>query len=474
MSSKVDNCTPPSCTDQIFSEETDMKRDLGLVESISIVIGRIIGSGIFRTPAPIMLAVGSTSLFGFVWMLGGIATIFGAVCYAELVAMMPRSGGPYIYIKASFGPLWAFLRGWATFFVSETGAIAAVALVFAEYLNAVWLLSTGARFSIYYEIAIALAAIWILTAINLFGVFLSGMVQNIFSSIKVLAIGAIIGISFTSTGNMSANVEPFWPDTFGWDTLESIGKALRYAFFAFSGWQGATFIAEEVKNPRRNLPLSLFLGIAGVTILYIGANLAYLNHLSVEQIKTSKWVASEALKVAIGSTGGILIAFAVMINTFGNVSTQILCKARTWQAMARDGLFFKGIDKIHPRFKTPNNSLIIQGIWASILLIFAGISKIYSNSKTGLYETIIDYFSATGAVFVIMTFLAVFVMRRKYPDVHRPYKAWLYPFSLIVIIIIYAAYLLLTIQTAFWGSMAGFLLTATGLIYYFFVVKRRI
>ncbi|MFC1669640.1 APC family permease [Spirochaetota bacterium] len=450
----------------LFSEDTDYKRDLGLVESISIVIGRIIGSGIFRTPAPIMALVGSTALFGIVWVIGGIVTIFGAVCYAELVAMMPKSGGPYVYLKAAYNPVWSFLRGWAMFFVSETGAIAAVALVFAEYMNALWKIAYGTSFSHVAEILLALSTIWILTAINMYGVLLSGMIQNIFSFIKIVAIGAIIGTCFVSVGNTSNFSSPLWAEEFSWKSILAIGAALRYAFFAYSGWEGATYIAEEVRNPRKNLPLSLFFGIAGVLILYIGANSAYIYQLPVETIKTSKWVAADAMTVAIGSTGGIFISIAVMMNTFGNVSTQILCKARSWQAMARDGVFFEWLSKLHPLFKTPNNSLIAQGIWASVLLIFAGLAK---NS----YETIIDFFSATGTIFNIMTFASVFVLRRKFPNMVRPYKAWLYPYSLIVIIIVYAAFLVITLITAFIPSLLGLLLTSSGLIYYFTKIKKK-
>lgn len=443
-----------------FSEESDYKRDLGLLESVSIVIGRIIGSGIFRTPGPIMALVASVSLFGLVWVIGGIVTIFGAVCYAELVAMMPKSGGPYVYLKVAYPPVWSFLRGWAMFFVSETGAIAAVALVFAEYLNALWKIIYGEPFSNISVVIVALLCIWVLTAINLFGVFLSGIVQNVLSFVKVLAIGAIIGISFISAGNPDNFTTQFLPGEFSWSTVLAVGAALRYSFFAYSGWEGATYVAEEVRNPRKNLPLSLLFGIGGVILLYAGANSAYLYQLPVETIKTSKWVAVDAMQMAIGSMGGILISAAVMMNTFGNVSTQILCKARSWQAMARDGVFFNKLSEIHPRYKTPNVSLIAQAFWASVLLLFAASAK-------SSYEVIIDFFSATGTVFNIMTFASVFILRRKFPGITRPYKAWFYPYSLIIILVLYGAFLVITLITAFKASMLGLLLTSSGLLYYY-------
>lgn len=460
MNTPNDNC----CSGNIFSEETQMRRDLGLVEAVSIVIGRIIGSGIFRTPGPIMALVGCTGLFGFVWVIGGIITIFGAVCYAELVAMMPKSGGPYVYLKEAYGPLVAFLRGWAMFFVSETGAIAAVSLVFAEYLNALYAIINGEPFSQIYVLVIALSAIWALTAINLFGVFLSGMFQNIFSSIKIIAVSSIVVAGFASQKGSAGNfLNPLWPGDFSWGTLLAVGAAMRYSFFAFSGWEGATYVAEEVKNPRKNLPLSLFLGIAGVMVLYAGANGSYLYLLPAEKIASSKWVATEAMNVAIGTAGGILISGAVMLNTFGNVSTQILCKARTWQAMARDGLFFRFMADIHPRYKTPNHSLIAQGAWASALIFFAAFAE-------SSYEAIIDFFTATGTIFNIMTLATVIIFRKRFPRMERPYRAWLYPWSVIIVIILYAAYLAVTLITAFVPSMLGLLLTSTGFIYYKWII----
>lgn len=449
-----------------MNSSSEYRKDLGLLEATSIVISRIIGSGIFRTPAPIMALVASTSLFGLVWALGGLVTVFGAAIYAELVAMMPKSGGPYVYLKEAYNPVWAFIRGWAMFFVSETGAIAAVALVSAEYFNAFWKLVYGAPFHRSIEILLALGTVWALTLVNLYGVYLSGKIQNFLSSLKVFAVAAIIGGAFYGDGSFAHFTDGFLPEHFGFDTLLAIGAALRYSFFAFSGWEGATYVAEEVKEPHRNLPLSLLLGIGGVMLLYFGANSAYLYQLPPEQIAQSKWVAADALTLALGAGGGIFISLAVVLNTFGNVSTQILVKARTWHAMARDGLFFRFMGTLNTTFGTPNNALMAQGVWASVLLLFAAMS---SHS----YERIIDFFSATGTIFNIMTFYSIVRLRKKYPQMARPYRAWLYPFSVYVVIAIYVVFLVITLITAPLPSLAGLALTSTGFIYYFFVIKRR-
>lgn len=457
---------------------TEYKKDLGLIESTAIVISRIIGSGIFRTPAPIMALVGCTSLFGLVWVIGGVITIFGAVIYAELTAMLPKSGGPYVFLKEAYGPFTAFIRGWAMFFVSETASIVAVALVFTEYLNAIWTITTGDPFNLLITFIISLITIWLLTMINMYGVNFSGKVQVFFSSIKIATLGAIIGMTLTSfsTGNIGNFTDPLWPENFGWHTILAVGAALRYSFFAFSGWEGATYLAEEVKKPEKTLPLSLFLGIGGVMFLYLGANMGYLFQLDVNEIIENKWVATAAMRKVIGATGGIMISIAIAINAFGNISTQILCKGRTWHAMARDGLFFNKFKDLHPKYKTPNNALLGQGFWASVLLVFAVLATIYKSGVEGnnTYEIIIDFFSATGTIFNILTFASIMVLRKKWPDKNRPYKALFYPWSMIIVIVLYCAFLLITLITAFIPSLIGLALTATGSIYYYFKVYKTV
>ena len=457
---------------------TEYKKDLGLKESVSIVINRVIGSGIFRTPAPIMALVGCTSLFGLVWVIGGVITIFGAVIYSELTAMLPKSGGPYVFLKEAYGPYVAFIRGWAMFFVSESAPIVAVALVFTDYINAIWEITSGTPFGLPVSFTLSLLIIWGLTAINLFGVNMSGKFQVYSTILKVVAMGAIIGITLTSfsTGNVENFVNPLWPETFGWHTVLAVGAALRYSFFAFSGWEGATYMAEEVKEPHKTLPLSIFLGISGVMVLYLGANLGYLFQLDVDAIIENKSVASAAAKVALGATGGILISAAVAINAFSNISSQILCKGRTWHAMARDGLFFEKFKELHPVFKRPNNAMIGQGLWVTVLLVCSYLASDLqpSGGSSNAYEVMIDYFSATSTIFNLLTFGSIYILRKKWPDKNRPYKALFYPWSMIVVLILYSMFLIITLITAFIPSLIGMALTASGTLYYFKYVKQRV
>ena len=444
--------------DKIFEEKTELERKLGLTETLSIVINRIIGSGIFRTPAPIMFITASVSMFYGVWILGGIATILGALCYAELVAMMPRSGGPYVFLKAAYPPVITFLRGWAMFFVSETGAIAAVALFFSE--NA--LIALNFQSGSLPEGIMAILLVILLTAANSFGIQLSGVFQNIFSFLKVLLLVSIIGLSI-SQGIEKENFRDAVDKPWTWAGIVSIFTALRYGFFAYSGWEGATYVAEEVKNPRKNLPLSLFLGIGLVMLLYLLVNTAYLNLLGPERMGNSKGVAIDSMNIVLGSAGALLVAAAIMVSTFGNVNTQILVKSRTWYAMARDKLFFNKLATIHPRYKTPNYSMFAQAAWASVLILCASFA-------TSAYEAVIDYFSFTSSVFNVLTFASVYVLRKKYPDIQRPYQTWAYPYTLIIVLTIQVTFMLVTLITAFVPSMLGILLTMSGMIYYRFYV----
>lgn len=440
---------------QLFEEKSELQRRLGLTETLSIVVNRIIGSGIFRTPAPIMFIAASVSIFYGVWIVGGIATILGALCYAELVAMIPRSGGPYVFLKAAYPPVVTFLRGWAMFFVSETGAIAAVALFFSE--NAVSLFYSG---SAKYPVALmAIVIVILLTLFNSKGIELSGTLQNITGFLKIAILVLVVIAGFWSGIHRENFITPTVSSTGGWAAFIALFTALRYSFFAYSGWEGATYVAEEVKNPSKNLPVSLFAGIGIVMLLYLLINSAYLNLLGPAKTGASTAVAVDAMHVAIGSSGALFVIIAIMINTFSNVNTQIFVKSRTWFAMSRDGLFFSPLSKIHPKYKTPNHALFAQAGWATVLILFSALAK-------NAYEAVIDYFSFTSSVFNILTLASVFVLRKKYPDLYRPYKTWAYPYTLIIVILIQIAFLVTTLITAFIPSLLGIALTATGLIYY--------
>ncbi len=444
-----------------FSEETPLNRKLTLFSSLSIIVNRIIGSGIFRTPGPIMMAVGSISLFYGAWIIGAVATLLGAFLYAEMVAMMPRSGGPYVFLRAAYPPIVSFLRGWAMFFVSETGAIVAVALFFSETFWSMFSYEALIKVRI---AALGLGVIWVLSFLNSRGITLSGRLQNIFGMAKMIALLAIFVIGFKN-GIHVEHFDKLGQLSLSWGSLLTVGTALRYSFFAYSGWEGATYVAEEIKNPRKNLPLSLFWGILIIMILYLVINTGYLNVMGKEGLANSRVVAVDAMVKVLGGIGGTMIALIIMTSGFTNLNAQVFVKSRTWYAMARDGLFFKPMAKLHPKFKTPNHAIFLQAAWASVLLMFAMLGE-------RAYETIIDFFSFTSTVFNIMTFVAIWIMRRKYKDVSRPYKAWGYPVTLIIVLVIQVWFLITTIITAFIPSLIGAILTCSGLFYYYGVLKK--
>lgn len=460
------------------------ERRLGLSETLSIVVGRIIGSGIFRTPAAIMMYVGVVSVFYGAWIVGGIVTILSALLFAELVAMVPRSGGPYVYLRLAYHPLVAFLRGWAMFFVSETASIVAVALVFSAYgiglASQVWpelLVESSVASALMLRGSIAFALIWLLTLANCFGVFISGIIQDIFSIVKIAALIMIAIFCFGSSPDFShfgmqaiPSGDKNLPEA---GSLAALFAALRYSFFAYSGWEGATYVAEEVKKPEKNLPRSLFLGIGTVMVLYLLVNTAYLTQLTPQQMVDNKAVAVEAMTGAVGILGGILVGLAIMISTFGNVSSQVLVKSRTWHAMARDGLFFGFMGQLSEKYKSPNRALVFQGIWASCLLGMAVGAELIQRDpqRDNLYETIIDFFSFTSTIFNILTLASVAVLRYRLPDLPRPFRVPYLPAVLGLVMVVQIAFLIYTLIGAFLPSMLGIALTLTGLIYWFGFVE---
>ncbi len=437
-----------------------LERALGPREALSLVVGRIIGSGIFRTPGPIMALVLAPGPCFAVWLIAGAMTMLSALCYAELVAMLPRSGGPYAYLKEAYPPWWAFLRGWAMFFVSETASIAAVALVFAQYSAVMWTASGGAAWPRGLETSLAIAGVWLFTWVNARGVQAGGRVQNVLTVLKLGGLVAVAGAGLLLARNAGLDGVAAAPPPVGfWATVAAIGAALRYAFFAFSGWEGATYVAEEVREPERNLPRSILWGIGVVLGIYLLVNLAYLRQLGPAGMAGSKQVAADAMRAALGAGGAILIAAAVVLSTAGNINAQVMVKARTWHAMARDGLFPSALGRVDARRHTPVGALAGQALWATVLLVAAGLAG-------RAYETVIDYFAFTSALFNLSTFAAVWVLRRRLPHAARPFRVPGWPVTLIVVLVIQVAFMVVTLVTALLPSLLGLALTGSGLLWY--------
>lgn len=419
---------------------------LGLTSATTIVMGIMIGSGIFVVSPEISREVGSPGLLMLVWVITGIMTLMGALCYGELAAAMPQAGGQYVYLREALGSLWGFLFGWTLFLVIQTGTIAAVCVAFAKYLGVLYpnaitdtpfvhILGLG----INPEELVAIAVILFLTWLNTRGVKSGALVQNVFTFAKILALIGLIIIGLfiaRDASAIAANFSHFWHDFFGgfWGhgiynlsgaangklvstaTIVAVFAALVGSLFSSDAWNNVTYTAGEIKNPRRNLPLSLAIGTIAVTVIYLLANLAYLCVLHFNEIAHAPEdrVASAMLGSIYGHTGAVLIAAAILISTFGCTNGLILAGPRVFQAMAKDGLFFRKAAALNSR-RVPAAALWIQGIWACLLCL------------SGTYTDLLNYVMFTEFIFYILTIASLFVLRRKQPHLERPYKVLAYP-----------------------------------------------
>ena len=424
-----------------------------------LVAGSMIGSGIFIVSAIIARQVGSPGWLLVVWLVTGVLTLMAALSYGELAAMMPKAGGQYVYLREAFSPLWGFLYGWTLFLVIQTGTIAAVAVGFGRYTGVLIPAISESNyiiqpirfgsyaFSLSTAQLLGLAMIALLTFMNTRGLSLGKIVQNIFTTAKtggliaLILLGIIVGFR---SGAGSANFTDIW--TLRGD-LEEVGPGLTavtafglfvgicvtqtQSLFSADAWNNITFIAGEVRNPRRNVPLSLAFGTFLVIGLYLLANVAYLAALpwSAIQHAPSDRVASETANVIFPGAGATVMAVVIMISTFGCNNGLILAGARAYYAMARDGLFFRRVGELNKNH-VPAWGLIIQGIWAGVLVLPRTVKTDAAGNVTGygnLYGNLLDYVISAALIFYILTIIGLFVLRRKRPDVERPYKAFGYP-----------------------------------------------
>ena len=408
--------------------KTGLVKGLGLTDSTTLVMGSMIGSGIFIVSADIARQVDSPGLLMIVWLIGAALTIAAALSYGELAAAMPHAGGQYVYLREAFGPLAGFLYGWTLFLVIQTGTIAAVAVAFAKYTGVFvpWIsarnyLIGGGRIGLTTQQLLAIVVLALLTAVNTRGIRTGAMVQNVFTFAKVASLLALAGFGFLlgrNTQAVQANFNDFWRHAdWGFNTIRLVGVAMVGALFSSDAWNNVTFTAGEVRNPKRNLPLSLALGVGVVSLLYLACNFVYLNVLTLDAIKTAPEdrVATAAASVMFGPVAVQLMAAAIMVSTFGCLNGMILSGARVYYTMARDGLFFKRVARLDPQRHTPVTSLWIQCAWAVLLTL------------SGTYGDLLDYVIFAVLLFYILTIAGLFVLRRTRPDMERPYRAFGYP-----------------------------------------------
>ena len=365
---------------------------LGLFSATMMVVGGIIGSGIFLNPAIVAQRVGSGALTLAVWVLGGVVALIGAMVFAELGARRPVAGGGYVYLREAYGRLPAFLYAWTLLLVIATGAIAAVAVTFASYTAALAGLGPGAR------APIAVGAIGALSAINYLGVKPGAVTQNVLTLLKLGALALLIVTGLSGSSAIApAALAPPDVGSVGF----AIGAALVPVLFAFGGWQQTNFVAEELIDPKRNLPRALLAGVALVVVVYVLANLAYLKTLGVSGLARSRAPAADVMSVVLGSPGRTLVAAGIAASTFGFLNLVILVSPRVYRAMAQDGLFFSSLARLHPRYRTPGAAIIVQGTWATLL------------SVTGGYGDLLDYVVFGDWIFFGATAATLFLFRSR-------------------------------------------------------------
>ncbi|MCB9330988.1 MAG: amino acid permease [Lewinellaceae bacterium] len=436
---------------------SDLKKKLTLYGLTMIAVGSCIGSGIFVTPAQIVNAVPNATLVLAVWALGGIIALTGALTFSELGGMFPKSGGVYVYLKEAYGDLTGFLYGWIILLVVNTGALAGLCVAFAEYLKLF-----APDMSENAKTAIAACTVLALTVINMLGVNVSQGLANVFTGLKLLAIGGIILAGFLFFD--SANVNPDFslreniPDNLTTAMLTGLIGVL----FSVGGWHHASYLAGEAIDAPRTVPRAMFLGVLIVLVMYLLVNLAYMFLLPLETIAKTPRVAGEAM-ATLAPWGGKAVAVAIAVSIFGTISIYTMSAPRIYFAMASDGIFFKQLAAVHPRWHTPVTAMLVQAFWAIAVLLFF----------RGLFDQIITFVTFMDIAFMGLAGAAVFMLRKKQPDADRPVRAWGYPFVPLVFVLISAAFAVNVLLERPAQALPGLGLLIIGVVVFFLFKKQR-
>lgn len=427
------------------------KRSLGLFDAAMISSGAMIGSGIFMNSAESARHLQTSAQLLLVWMLGGIIAFLGALCFAELGAMFPQSGGQVVYLERAFAPWTGFLFGWTLFSTIQTGAIAAVSTTCARFIGAFFPLGdTGVRL-------VAAGIIWLLSAVNFLGIRPGSIIQNVFTTLKILALVTLILVGLFWFKAPQPGWGPLFPGGLDLKVLSALGLALMPALFSYGGWQNLNFVAGEVRNPSRTMPLAIISGVSLVVTVYVLSNVVYVKALPIGEIAASTKLASDAFQVMVGPWGGKFICLAVIVSTFGITNVFILTGARVYQSMARAGTFLPWAARLHPRFGTPAISIFLQSVWASCLLL------------TNTYGQLLQYVTFGDWIFFGLTALALIVLRRKAPDAVRPYKAWGFPWTPLLFFLIAAAVVVNVFISSPGKSLIGSVIILAGLPLFWWV-----
>ena len=453
----------PSAASGGSTETIGLRREVGLFGGISVLAGIMIGSGIFYIGGIVLeRSGGNLGLALLVWAVGGLITLLSGICFAELGAMMPKAGGYYVYLREAYGERVAFMCGITNFFLSSAGSISALALAFAAAISSMVPMGELA------QKAIALGSILLLTLINIRGIRQGSMVQNIFMVLKLLPIALII-ICGLALGNESPNWFSF-PEGVETPSIGTILSMMAFAvlatLWAYEGWTNLNTIAEEIKEPKRNIPLALIGSIIGVAVLYVLFNFAVYKVVPYDLIQKmiserNFYLGTVAADTLFGTWGMVIVGAAMMLAIFNSLNGCIMVFPRMYYAMARDGALFEFLGKLHPTYRTPINAQIASMVMAMILVCSRSLSELTS------------LVAICGLIFHGLTFLSVIVLRRKYPTLERPYKVWLYPFSIILVLIFMLSLIVNTIWQDPVTAALGLIVPLIGLVIYELLFRRR-
>ena len=471
-----------------MNQQNSLQKKIGFWSATSIVAGSIIGSGVFMKPATMAAQLGSPIWLTLVWIIAGLFSLFGALIFAELGAMMPETGGIYTYFRRMFGEFFAFLYGWAAFAVINTAAVAAISFVCAQYADYFLQLP---RFDIATEQAfvwhipfigdlyplqnfgvksLAAAIVIMLSALNYRSVKAGSSFQLISTIVKMVVIGALIaGILFSGKGSFQNFFQAENPKE-GMSLLSGIVVAMTGAFMAYDGWINVTFIAGEIKQPQKNIPGSLIVGVFACIIIYVLVNQAYLYVLPVEKLASSSLVASDAISIALGNTSGAIVAAMIVICTLGSVNGNVMANCRVTYAMGKDRVFLPWVGKTHTRYHTPGNAVWLHAIWTCAFII------------TGSFDMLADMFVFITWIAYLFGAIGIFIFRKRMPDQPRPYKIWGYPVVPMLFIAFSSFYVVMTIwndvtnylndRQPVINSVLGLVITAVGIPLYFYFKRK--
>lgn len=453
---------------------------LGLFTAVTITIGSMIGSGIFKKSTPMSVELGAPGILLAIWVIAGLVTLMGALTNAEVAGLLPRAGGQYVYFREMYGKFTGYIYGWSIFSVIQTGSIAAIAYIFSNYLEYFfpaphlspqweqWGFSipvAGVNVLDLYPLKdiglklMTIILIMFLSLVNYFGVVFGGMVNNLFTTLKSVAIAFIVILAFVIGKGSASHFTPFVDGSFSYPSgtlLGGIILALSGAFWAYDGWNNITYLGAEIKEPQKNIPRALIIGVGFVIIVYTLVNLAYFYILPIDMVGKSGLLASDVMTAIVGNWGGAFVAVAVMISTFGTTNGTILSSARVYYAMARDGLFFKKLEDVHHKYRTPGVSILVQGIWASMIVM------------TGTFDQITDMLIFVSWIFYGLGAFGVIVLRRKMPQAERPYKVIGYPVLPILFVLFSAFFVIFSFKENIRNAVFGLILVVIGIPFYFY------